>query len=301
MIMKTIHKPVLLKESIEFLNIKSDGVYVDCTLGDGGYSLEILKKLKGGCLYSLDVDEDSISFVKEKYRHLLGKNWKIIKANFCDIQNSLDNIGIDGAVYDLGLSSRQIELSGRGFSFLKNEELDMRMDKQLSIKAGDLLKALSPQELEKLFVKYGEERYAKRISRSIKEWVRENTDKNMTTDELVNLIRRVVPAGYRDGSKHPARRVFQSLRIAVNDEINSLRAGLPSALSMLHSGGRVVVVSYHSLEDRVTKYIFKNAQDSGNFRVLTKKPVLPDEREIFENNRARSAKLRAIEKLPKAG
>jgi 16S rRNA (cytosine1402-N4)-methyltransferase len=295
--MDVIHKPVLLKESIDFLNIKSDGVYVDCTLGDGGYSLEILDQLKNGKLYSLDIDEDSIEFVKKKYSNQLNEKWTIIKSNFSDIQKSLKNIGIDGAIYDLGLSSRQIEVSGRGFSYRKTEDLDMRMNKDLNVKAQDLLKALSESELEKLFSMYGEERYSRRIAKTIKEWMKENTDKQMTTDVLVNLIRRVVPAGYRDGSKHPARRVFQSLRIAVNDEVNTFRAGLPSALSMLQSGGRVVVVSYHSLEDRVVKQVFEKAEKSGEFKIITKKPVVPTSEEVTRNSRARSAKLRAIEKI----
>jgi 16S rRNA (cytosine1402-N4)-methyltransferase len=170
----------------------------------------------------------------------------------------------------------------------------MRMNQDLSVTAEDLLKALSQGELEKLFITYGEERYAKRIARKIKNWVRDNADTTMTTDILVKLIRRVVPAGYRDGSKHPARRVFQALRIAVNDEINTLRAGLFSALSMLNKDGRVVVVSYHSLEDREVKNIFKEKSESGEFEILTPSPITPTAEEIAENNRARSAKLRAV-------
>ncbi len=295
--MESIHKPVLLKEVTEYLDIKPSGVYVDCTLGDGGYSLEILKKLRGGKLYSLEVDGQSIEFVKSKYKEKLGEKWEIVKENFSNIQKVLKNIGIDGAVFDLGLSSRQIEKGNRGFSFRESQVLDMRMDEELAITADDVIKALSPSELEKLFSVYGEERYAKRISKAVKTWVNENTDKKMTTDNLVDLIRRVVPAGYRDGSKHPARRVFQSLRIAVNDEINALRAGLPSALSMLHVGGRVVVVSYHSLEDRVVKQVFQKVKETDNFELLTKKPVTPSKAEIRENIRARSAKLRAIKKV----
>lgn len=295
--MENIHKPVLLKESIVYLDIKPNGIYVDCTLGDGGYSLEILKRLRGGKLYSFEVDEQSIEFVKSKHKEKLSEKWEIVKENFSNIQKVLKNIGIDGAVFDLGLSSRQIEKGNRGFSFRESQELDMRMDEDLAITADDVIKALSRSELEKLFSVYGEERYAKRISKVVKTWVNENTDKKMTTDNLVDLIRRVVPAGYRDGSKNPARRVFQSLRIAVNDEINALRAGLPSALSMLHVEGRVVVVSYHSLEDRVVKQVFQKAKETDNFELLTKKPVTPSNIEVQENIRARSAKLRAIKKV----
>lgn len=297
--MEKIHEPVLLKESIDFLNIKPDGVYVDCTLGDGGYSFEIFKKLKTGKLYSFEVDKLSIDYVKKRYSKELGKNWEIINENFSNIQKVLKNISIDGAVFDLGLSSRQLEGEEKGFTFLKDQKLDMRMDENLLITAEDLLKALSQNELEKLFKTYGEERYAKRIARKIKEWVKENADKTMTTDILVNLIRRVVPAGYRDGSKHPARRVFQSLRIAVNDEINTLRAGLFSTLSMLKADGRVVVVSYHSLEDRVVKQVFIEKEDSEDFEIITPSPVTPSAEEIAENKRARSAKLRAIQKINK--
>jgi len=171
--MEVIHKPVLLKESIDFLNIKPNGVYVDCTIGDGGYSLKILDQLENGKLFSLDVDEDSIDFVTKKYSNRIDEKWTIIKSNFSDIQKSLKNIGIDGAVYDLGLSSRQLEASERGFSYRKSEDLDMRMNKDINVKAQDLLKALSESELEKLFSMYGEERFSRRIARTIKDWVKE--------------------------------------------------------------------------------------------------------------------------------
>jgi 16S rRNA (cytosine1402-N4)-methyltransferase len=292
--MEKIHKPVLLKQSIDLLNINPSGVYVDCTLGDGGYSYEIYKNLGGGKLYSFDVDKNSIDFVKAEYEEYLGEKWEVFQDNFSNIQKVLGNISVDGVIFDLGLSSRQIDSEERGFTFLQDQLLDMRMNQDLSVTAEDLLKALSQGELEKLFITYGEERYAKRIARKIKNWVRDNADTTMTTDILVKLIRRVVPAGYRDGSKHPARRVFQALRIAVNDEINTLRAGLFSALSMLNKDGRVVVVSYHSLEDREVKNIFKEKSESGEFEILTPSPITPTAEEIAENNRARSAKLRAV-------
>lgn len=294
--MEKAHKPVLLKETIEYLEIDPNGKYVDGTLGDGGYSFEIFKNLDKGLLYSFDVDDEAMDFVKKYYKDHIDKRWELINDNFQNISKVL-NISVDGIVFDLGLSSRQIDVEKRGFTFRGNQDLDMRMDKNLGVKAEDLLKGLSQGELEMLFEKYGEERYAKRIAKSIKGWVKENADKTMTTDILVDLIRRVVPAGYRDGSKHPARRVFQALRIAVNDEVNTLCAGLLSALSILNVGGVVIVISYHSLEDREVKNIFKDKEGSGDFEVLTPKPITPSAQEIAENRRASSAKLRAIKKV----
>lgn len=297
-----IHIPVLLKEVMQYLEVDPDGIYVDCTLGDGGYSGAIAERLNEGRLVSIDVDGESIAFVRSRYKRLLSdRNWTLVKENFSNLSEILEDLHIDhadGLVYDLGLSSRQIDadLKRRGFSYLRSEPLDMRMDERLGVTAQDLVMALSEKELAKLFLKYGEERYAKRIARSLKEWVKMHTDDTLTTDTVAALVRKVVPAGYREGPRHPARRVFQALRVAVNDELRSLQQGLSSALSVVVSGGRVIVLSYHSLEDRIVKDEFAKAVDSGDYKLLSDKPITPAAEEVERNPRARSAKMRVIQK-----
>lgn len=299
---EVVHKPVLLKEAIGYLEIKPNGVYVDCTLGDGGYSRAILEKLEEGVLVSIDCDMQSIEFVRASFPDLLKKgNWKVEHDNFANVRNVLSRneiMSVDGVVFDLGMSSRQLDADdlGRGFSYLGSDPLDMRMDMRLGVTAEDLVKGLSRKELTKLLSVYGEERYSKRIANSLKDWVDGNIDVPLTSDKVAALIREVVPAGYREGPRHPARRVFQALRIAVNDELQSLQQGVSSALSIVDSGGRVVVISYHSLEDRIVKQLFRDAAGSSDYVLLTRKPVVAQEREIEENSRARSAKLRAIER-----
>ncbi|MBN2100562.1 16S rRNA (cytosine(1402)-N(4))-methyltransferase RsmH [Candidatus Dojkabacteria bacterium] len=298
---RVIHKPVLLKKILEYLEIKPDGVYVDCTLGDGGYSIEILRKLSpDGTLVSIDLDQDSIDFVTSRYKvKLKSGNWHLVKGNFRDIKEIINDLKlkkVDGIVYDLGMSSRQIDNGLRGFSYLRNEVLDMRMDKSLGVRATDLLKVAGAKQLEKIIQEYGEERFAKRIARGVKHWLNENDYKDMTSGELVEIIRKNVPAGYRKGSKHPARRTFQALRIAVNDELLSLSQGLNSALSLAKRGCTVVVVSYHSLEDRIVKNVFSEWETKGEVEVITRKPEVPEKTEIESNPRARSAKLRAVRK-----
>jgi 16S rRNA (cytosine1402-N4)-methyltransferase len=300
---EVIHKPVLLKEVIEHLKIDPDSNYIDCTLGDGGYSIEILGQLEKGSLLSIDCDKASVDFVRKKYGGMLGDGkWVIVQENFVKLEeivkkHRLENIG--GIVFDLGLSSRQLEAdeSNRGFSYIRPGPLDMRMDERLSVTAEDLLRGLSASELTELFQKYGEERFSRRIAREIKKWIKENPDKKLRSDTIAALVRKVVPASYRKGSKHPARRVFQALRIAVNDELLSLQEGLSSALSIVSEGGRVVVVSYHSLEDRIVKEMFNDEVRSGLLSLITKKPIVAASIEITRNPRARAAKLRVAEKI----
>ncbi len=300
-----IHKPVMLEEALSYLNIRSGGAYVDCTLGDGGYSLAILNFAQNVKLISLDVDSESINFVKEHYsEEIETHDWRIIKSNFAGLAEALEEAEVsevDGIVFDLGLSSRQLETDMRGFSFRSDDPLDMRMDQDLNVSAEDLLNALSEKELEKIFSKFGEERYSRRIARSIKSWLKDKDySEQITTQKLVELVRDAVPAGYREGSKNPATRVFQALRIAVNDELGSLRQGLSSALSVISPGGVIVVVSYHSLEDRIVKTLFRDVadnEDGEKFKELTPKPIEPKESEVSKNPRSRSAKLRAIKKI----
>lgn len=297
---RAVHVPVLLQEVCAYIQIKPEGSYIDCTLGDGGYSEAILKVLTTGSLLSIDVDDLAIDFVKRtilpKYPD---KQWSIKKHNFADLSQEVSSQRIDGILFDLGLSSRQLDadIYTRGFSFRSNQYLDMRMDRSLTVTAEDVLKASTQRDLAQIFRLYGEERYADRIARAIKEYVREKPNETVTTETVVALIRKVVPAVYREGSKHPARRVFQALRIAVNDELHNIQQGIASALAVVSLGGRIGVVSYHSLEDRIVKHAFKKAADSGEYRLITKKPVTPSEQEIQKNARARSAKLRAIEKI----
>jgi 16S rRNA (cytosine1402-N4)-methyltransferase len=297
-----IHTPVLLKESIKYLDIKSDGVYIDCTLGDGGYSCEIAKLLdtRKGLLISLDWDDEAIKFVKDYYEDLLRqKNWKIFKRNFAKLEAVLEKNQINkvnGAVFDLGLSSRQLDDPSRGFSFKFDSEIDMRMDNDMNVSADDLIKVAHQNQLEKIIGEYGEERFAGRIARVIKDWVSDNPSNKLSARELVDLIRRVVPASYRKGSSHPARRTFQALRIAVNDELNNLAVGVSSALSKLAKNGRLVVISYHSLEDRIVKNKFAKAVESGDYRAVEEGIIRASKKEVNENPRASSAKMRVIEK-----
>lgn len=302
--MKTsvVHVPVLLKSAIRYLHIDPCGTYVDCTLGDGGYSKAIFDLLTQGSLVSFDCDEIAIKTVLDTYGAAIksGK-WHIIRENFSKLIPVLDRFGIQtvaGVIFDLGVSSRQLDADPleRGFSYIRSQPLDMRMDTRLGVKAEDLVRALGQDELEHLIREYGEERYAHMISKEVKKWIATNLDRSLTSDVMAALVRKVVPAGYREGSKHPARRVFQALRIAVNDELQCLQQGLSSALSVVASGGRIVVVSYHSLEDRIVKLACTKAVESGCWKYVEKKPILPQKAERDMNPRSASAKLRVIEK-----
>lgn len=277
------HKPVLLQESLENLNIKPNGTYIDCTLGDGGHSYEILKKLnKDGRLISLDRDQESIDFVKKYYEPK--DNWEIVKTNFKDIDKVANKGEIDGILMDLGLSSRQLEASDRGFSYLEgSQDLDMRMDRELGPKAIDLLNFYDEKTLSKVFKEFGEERNAKRLAKFIKK----NINEIKNVDDLNEIISRAVPAAFADKHKHPSRRVFQALRIAVNDELGSLQQGLEKSYEVLKKNGTLVVISFHSLEDRIVKRFFKEKGEKNEI-------IQPTEKEIEENIRSRSAKMRVL-------
>lgn len=295
--MDKIHVPVLLKECIESLDIKPDGFYIDCTLGDGGHSFEIFKRLNSkGLLLSIDQDQYAIDFVKDYYKDHLKENWIIERSNFSKISEIAKplNRTPDAVLMDLGLSSRQLEYShNRGFSYQEeNEPLDMRMDEQLGVKAKDLLGALPEKELTRLFLTYGEERYAKRIANAIK---KEIADIN-TVGDLTRLVYRVVPAAHQS-SKNPSRRVFQALRIVVNDELNSLKLGLENSFKILNRNGRISVITFHSLEDRIVKDFFHNQVDSGSGVLLYQDVLAPTDEEIRENPRSASAKLRTLIKI----
>ncbi len=295
--MEKIHIPVLLEEALKYLNIKEDGFYIDCTLGDGGHSFEILKRLnREGLLISIDQDQYAIDFVKEYYKAEILENWHIINSNFSKIDSLLLKYSRkpDGILMDLGLSSRQLENSNnRGFSYLEEQEnLDMRMDTKLGVTAKDLLIALPERELSQLFYRYGEEKYSKRIAKEIKK----NITNINTVGDLTRLVYRVVPAAHQS-SKNPSRRVFQALRIVVNDELDSLQQGLEKSFKLLNRNGRLCVITFHSLEDRIVKNYFNNLVESGEGMLLTKEIIAPTDQEVGSNPRSASAKLRAIEKI----
>jgi len=307
------HTTVLLKETVDGLNIKPDGIYVDCTLGGAGHSELILSKLSDeGKLYAFDQDETAIMHAKKKLENY-GDRITIIKSNFEFLQDELNNIGIqkvDGVLYDLGVSSPQLDTPERGFSYHNDAPLDMRMDTSSSFSAYDVVNHWSYSDLVKIFFKYGEEKFSKQIARKI-EAARESSPIK-TTGELVELIKDAIPAPARRKGGHPAKRVFQAIRIAVNDELGVFERSLQQAIDLLNPGGRISVITFHSLEDRICKAAFKKAGETPNLppglpvipdeykpeiKIITRKPIIPSEEELESNNRARSAKLRIAEKL----
>ena len=294
--MDKIHTPVLLEESIEALNIKSEGFYIDCTLGDGGHSYKILSQLSSqGLLLSIDRDSNAIEFVESYYD--IPDNWIIAHDNFANLQDILKEKNIhkepNGILMDIGLSSRQLEESkGRGFSYQEeNEPLDMRMDRNLNVTALDLLKVLNERELTKLFRKYGEERFARSISKAIKE----NISEIKSVGDLTSLIYKVVPVA--KSNKNPSRRVFQALRIAVNDELNSLEKGLDEAFEILSTEGILAIIAFHSLEDRIVKVYFNERVDKEEAELVSEHIIQATEEEIERNPRSSSAKLRVLRKI----
>lgn len=289
--MDKIHVPVLLKESIDSLNINPDGFYIDCTLGDGGHSQEILKKLSSkGLLLSIDQDSYAIEFVKNYYS--TPTNWIIKQSNFRYIDRLVSEINRqpDGILMDLGLSSRQLEEShNRGFSYSEsNEPLDMRMDTNLGVTAKDIITVFSDKQLTRLFLEYGEERYSAKIAKAIKK----NLENIQTVGDLTRLVYKVVPAN--NTIKNPSRRVFQALRIVVNDELESLKEALDKSFKLLQTNGRLSVITFHSLEDRIVKNYFSDKAGSGEGELLYKNPIAPTEIEIEQNSRSASAKLRSL-------
>ncbi|MDE7521813.1 16S rRNA (cytosine(1402)-N(4))-methyltransferase RsmH [Ligilactobacillus salivarius] len=309
------HITVLLNEAVDGLNIKPDGTYVDCTLGGGGHSGLILSKLSGnGKLYSFDQDITAINFNKDKFKeeNELGKI-NFIKSNFRNISEELNkrNIsGVDGILYDLGVSSPQFDNADRGFSYNYDAPLDMRMDQSQSLTARDVVNDWSYEQLVRIFFRYGEEKFAKSIARRI-EKVRQQTPIE-TTGQLVDLIKEAIPAKARRKGGHPAKKTFQAIRIAVNDELGALEESLEQALDLLNPGGRISVITFQSLEDRLVKVMFKQKtslpelppglpvipdSQKVEYKLITRKPIVPSEDEIIHNNRAHSAKLRIIEKL----
>lgn len=304
------HKPVLLEETIDALNIKPDGIYVDGTAGGGGHSSEILKRLSpNGRLISIDQDPDAIEAVTERFKDY--KNSIICKGNFSDVVSIVKSLGIesiDGIMLDIGVSSRQLDTPERGFSFHYDAPLDMRMS-QSGASAYDLVNQLSYEQLVKIISRYGEERFAKQITRAI---IREREKQPIaTTLQLAEIIKAAVPAAKRREG-HPARQTFQALRIAVNGELDRLEEGLQGGFELLKPGGRMAVITFHSLEDRIVKRAMAKwctgctcpkdfpvcvCGNKPKAELALRKPAEASEKELSENPRARSARLRAVTKL----
>jgi 16S rRNA (cytosine1402-N4)-methyltransferase len=292
--MKSVHRTVLLKETIEGLNLGEKPTVIDCTFGGGGHSEEICKKYPGVKIFALDQDKSAWEKAKDKFDKKCDITF--LNINFRQLKD-LEKFSADGIIFDLGLSSDQLENSERGFSFIRREPLLMTMKENPSpedLTAEDIVNTWSEQSLADIIYGYGEERFARRIARAIVAAREER--KIETTEDLVLIIEKSVPAAYRRGKRHCATKTFQALRIAVNDELGALKEGLSGAFEKLKPGGRMAVISFHSLEDRIVKNFYKEKKTAGEAVLINKKPITPDEEETRENPRSRSAKLRILEK-----
>ena len=305
------HISVLLEESISALNLKEDSVIVDCTLGYGGHSSYILQRIKRGALFAFDQDSEAIRHSTDRLSKI-GTNFTIIKSNFINLKEELNNRGVtqvDGILFDLGVSSPQLDDASRGFSYHEDAKLDMRMNQENPLSAYEVVNNYTKEELTKIFYKYGESKFSRNIAKKIVEY---RSKKNIeTTLELVEIIKSAVPMKFRK-DKHPARQIFQAIRIEVNHELDVLEPALEQALSLIKVGGRVAVITFHSLEDRIVKNYFKekckidekvkglpNIPDEylPDFKSVVQKAILPSEEELQQNKRSRSAKLRVIERV----
>ncbi len=287
------HISVLLQEAVDALGVQVGKNYIDGTLGGGGHTGEILRR--GGRVLGVDFDEDALEYVRKQLT-INNSQLTLARGNFKDIdalakENGFENVV--GILLDIGVSSHHFDTAERGFSFQKEGPLDMRMDQTLNVKAADLINILTKGEMYELFTKLGEEWGSRPIIESI---ISARQIKPIeTTGELAQIISKVAPRSKSESN--PATRIFQALRIAVNDELNSLREVLPKAVALLAPGGRLAVISFHSLEDRIVKHAFKDFESEGLGKIITKKPIIPTEQEVVHNKRARSAKLRIFEKL----
>ncbi len=306
------HVSVLLNECIENMNIKPDGIYVDGTMGMGGHSYEIASRLTDGRLICIDRDESAIERAGKKL-DVFGERVTLIHGNFSDTAEILEDLGlpgVDGMLFDLGVSSPQLDETERGFSYMSDAPLDMRMDTGDSIKASDVVNGYTEEQLNKIFWEYGEERYARRVSAAIVKYRAEKPVE--TTLELVGIIKSALPAAALREKQHPAKRCFQAIRIAVNDELGAIARMMETAPDKLNIGGRLCVISFHSLEDRIVKSGI-TVRENGctcpreapvctcgfvkTLKSVTRKPILPTAEEIENNPRARSAKLRVAERV----
>ena len=310
--MEFFHKSVLLDECIEALNIRPDGIYLDGTLGGAGHSSEIVKRLTTGRLIGVDRDRTALAAAEERLRPYLDRV-TLVHSNFSEIRSILQELsvpGVDGMLFDLGVSSPQLDDAERGFSYMADAPLDMRMDRDDALTAAEVVNTWPADELRRIFYEYGEERYAPQVAAAI---VRRRESKPIeTTLELADVIRTAMPPQALREKQHPAKRCFQAIRIAVNDELGSVRRLMDDAIDCLNPGGRLAVITFHSLEDRIVKTAMQAAAKGctcppefpvcvcGNkprVTVLTRKPIVSGTAELAENPRARSAKLRVAEKL----
>lgn len=307
------HYSVLLNEAIEGLNIKENGIYLDATLGRAGHSKEILKKLKEGHLIGIDQDDEALTYSKEVLSQISNK-FDVIKSNFKDLDKVLDELNInkvDGILFDLGVSSPQFDEDYRGFSYRNDAPLDMRMDQSSSLTAKYIVNNYSFENLFKIFKEYGEDKYSYSIAKNICKYRQEK--EISTTFELVDIIKKSKPMSELKKVGHPAKQIFQALRIEVNDEINVLKIALKKALERINVNGRIVVITFHSLEDKIVKKIFKEVsviegnrnndyilpQDikTPDFKEINKKVIVASKEELNKNHRSKSAKLRILERL----
>lgn len=306
------HRSVLLDECMDGLDIKPDGIYVDGTAGGAGHSSEIAKRLESGRLIAIDQDETAVAVATERL-NALGKNTTVVRSNFCELASvcrSLGIDGIDGVLLDLGVSSYQLDTAERGFSYSADAPLDMRMDNRCSLSAYEVVNSYSEQELKRILYDYGEERFAPAIASAIAK--RRESRPIETTAELSDIIKYAIPPAAREGGHHPAKRSFQAIRIEVNRELDVIEPAIKGAVEMLRSGGRIAIITFHSLEDRIVKQAFASLASGctcpkdfpicvcGNkpkVRLVNRKPILPSKAELEENPRSRSAKLRVAEKI----
>ncbi|MDD5496449.1 MAG: 16S rRNA (cytosine(1402)-N(4))-methyltransferase RsmH [Candidatus Omnitrophica bacterium] len=292
-----MHQSVMLEESISSLNLKRGAIVVDATFGGGGHSKEILKRiLPGGRLIGIDADTEALQIGAGKLKDFEG-SYILINDNFRNIDailNREDVKCVDAVLLDVGISSYQIEDGRRGFSISHDSRLDMRMDSSLAVSAYDIVNRYSEEDLSEIIEKYGEERFHNKIARYIKEARRDKPIE--TTQELAQIIRRAIGYRYKNSRIDPATRTFQALRIEVNDELGALEEGIKKAVFLLKQGGRIAAISFHSLEDRIVKNLFKGYKDLGVLKIITKKPLQPSREEVIVNPRARSAKLRVAER-----
>lgn len=311
------HVTVLLNEAVAGLNIRPDGTYVDATLGGGGHSSAILNQLTTGRLYSFDQDQTAIRYNQQHLKKFIDDGRSIlIEDNFRNLGTALAKNGVksvDGIVYDLGVSSPQFDDAQRGFSYKLDAPLDMRMNQQQALSAMNVVNEWPYEKLVKILYRYGEERFAKQIARKIER--RRESKPIKTTFELVDVIKEAIPAAARRHGGHPAKKTFQAIRIAVNDELGTLEDSLEQALELLNVGGRISVITFQSLEDRLVKTMFHEKVSLADelppglpvippemqpkFKLINKKPILPSQEELANNHRAHSAKLRIIERIKK--
>ncbi len=310
--MEFVHKSVLLSETIDGLNIKPDGIYVDGTLGGGGHAYEVCRRLSSkGSIIGIDQDAAAIKAAGARLRDF-GEKVTIVRSNYCDMKSQLHRLGIDkvdGIVLDLGVSSYQLDTAERGFSYREDAPLDMRMDTRQKMTARDIVNDYTEMDLYRVIRDYGEDKFAKNIAKHIVEARGKKAIE--TTSELTEIIRASIPMKYQKKSGHPAKRTFQAIRIELNRELEVLRESLDDMIDLLNPGGRLCIITFHSLEDRIVKSAFRKNENPcicpadfpvcvcgkvSRGSIVTKKPILPREEELLENSRAKSAKLRIFER-----